>query len=504
MELLRKNEKEANRIVARVMRITFIIFTLIYILNVIGIFIVDQSVMTFSFVAGGALLLLPTLLVNILKCEGGYVKYINVVCAAVFVTLLSITLTYHVVVAYVYPIAIASLYFSKRLNIAATGLTVIGVSVGQVLALFMDTTQDDNFLELSDAVIFGVIPRALIVIAIAAIFTMLCGRTAALLSSLMGAEEQKEILNRMTNMKENAAETSTSLLEMVTGMAEIANKSLDANQRISEESKTLLTGSTDNAEAVENVQQRILDISGELEELSEMNHNTAALTDRIGENSEENQNRMDEATANMEQIYKSTGECKEIVTNLGEQSKEIIGIVETITGISSKTNILALNASIEAARAGEQGKGFAVVADEIQKLAEQTKTAVESIGAIVREVVANTENAVTAMEQNAAFTREGLSSIKKANESTALITSSNKELATQIHAIDETATKIKEKSGEVSESMTLISENTQQNCDAVEHVNAATLENTAGAESLANIVEEIKGLSERLNQVVQA
>lgn len=504
MELLRQNEKEANRIVARVMRVTFIIFTLIFILNVIGIFIVDQSVMTFSFVAGGVLLLLPTLLVNILKREGGYVKYINVACAAVFVTLLSITLTYHVVATYVYPIAIASLYFSKRLNITATGLTVIGVSAGQIIARFLVTTKDDNFPELNDAIIFGVVPRALIVIAIAAIFTMLCGRTAALLSNLMGAEEQKEMLDRMTNMKENAAETSTSLLDMVTGLAEIANKSLDANQRIAEESKTLLAGSTDNAEAVENAQQRILDISGELEELSEMNHNTALLTDRIGENSEENQSRMDEATTNMEQIFKSTGECKEIVTNLGEQSKEIIGIVETITGISSKTNILALNASIEAARAGEQGKGFAVVADEIQKLAEQTKTAVESIGAIVREVVANTENAVTAMEQNAAFTQEGMNSIKKANESTALITYSNKELATQIHAIDETAAKIKEKSGEVSKGMTIISENTQQNCDAVEHVNAATLENTAGAESLAHIVDEIKGLSEKLSQVVQA
>lgn len=503
MELLKQNEKEANRIVARVMRVTFFVFTLIYILNVIGIFIVEKSVMTFSYVSGGALLLLPTLLVNVLKKEKGYVKYINVACASVFVTLLCVTLTYHVVAVYVYPIAIASLYFSKRLNIASTFFTVIGVSAGQILAFFMDTTQDDNFLELNDAIIFGVAPRALIVIAIATIFTMLCGRTASMLANLMGAEEQKEMLARMTEMKDNAAATSKSLFDTVSEMAEITKKSLDANQRIADESKTLLAGSTDNAEAVENAQQRILDISKELEELSDMNHNTALLTDKIGENTGENQGRMDEATANMEQIYRSTDECKQIVTSLGEQSKEIIGIVQTITSISSRTNILALNASIEAARAGEQGKGFAVVADEIQKLAEQTRTAVESIGAIVNEVVGSTEKAVNAMEQNAAFTQDGMNSIKKANESTALITSSNMELAKQIHAIDETAKLIREKSEEVSESMTVISENTQLNCEAVEHVNAATLENTAGTESLANIVETMKGLSEMLNKVVQ-
>lgn len=75
-----------------------------------------------------------------------------------------------------------------------------------------------------------------------------------------------------------------------------------------------------------------------------------------------------------------------------------------ITGISNQTNILALNASIEAARAGEMEKGFAVVASEIQKLAEQTKGAVDNIGNIVNETVRHTENAVNVMEQTANLT----------------------------------------------------------------------------------------------------
>lgn len=79
-----------------------------------------------------------------------------------------------------------------------------------------------------------------------------------------------------------------------------------------------------------------------------------------------------------------------------------------ITGISKQTNILALNASIEAARAGEQGKGFAVVAEEIQRLAEQTKTAVENIAGIVTEAVHNTDNAVTVMEHSAGLTEAGM------------------------------------------------------------------------------------------------
>lgn len=503
MSLLKQNEKEANLIVAKVMRISFIIFTLIFILNVIGIFEVKPAVMTFAYIGGSILLLLPTLLCNFLKLEHWIIKYINVLCAAVFITLLSITLTWHVVAMYVYPIAIASLYFSKKLNISATILTVIGVSVGQVLAYFMETTLDDNFTEVRGMIIFGVIPRALVVIAVAAIFTMLCSRTASMLSNLMGAEEQKEMFDRMKAMKDSASQTSNVLYSTVGQLSEISESSLKANQSIAEEAERLLTGSMENTGAVEYADQRIQDITTQLAELSEMNHRTAQLTDRIGQNTRENQKLMDAATENMEQINKSTEECGQIIRVLGEESKEIIGIVQTITGISSKTNILALNASIEAARAGEQGKGFAVVAEEIQKLSEQTKKAVESIGEIVTEVVKNTEDAVMAMGENAKNAEAGMASIRLANESATLITSSNEELVDQIHEIDKAAEIIREKSNEVADRMQQISSNTQANCTAVEQVSAATQENSAGTESLANIVEQIKLLSEQLNKVVQ-
>lgn len=503
MSLLRQNEKEANLLVAKVMRSTFVIFTLIYLLNVIGIFVVDKGIMTVAYIGGSCLLLFPTLLTNILKRDNGYIKYLDVACASIFITLLSITLTYHVVAIYVYPIAIASLYFSKKLNIVATGLTVSGVSVGQILAFYLDTLQDDNFTEFNSVIIFGIIPRALVLIAVAAIFTMLCSRTASMLSNLMGAEEQKEMFEHMKQMKENATETSQIMLGMVSELSGITEASIQTNQSIARETERVLMGTTDNAAAVENAEQKIQDITEQLAGLNDMNHRTAKLTEQIGENTHENQQRMEDATASMEQIHNSTNECKKIISNLGEESKEIIGIVGTITNISSKTKILALNTTIEAARAGEHGKGFAVVAGEIQKLSEQTQTAVESIRNIVNEVVENTETAVIAMEQNVLYTQKGMDSIQKANESASVITSSNEELVEQIHEIDKAADIIREKSGEVADNMRQISDNTQQNCSAVEHVSAATQENSAGTEGLANIVEQIKGLSEQLNKVVQ-
>ena len=65
---------------------------------------------------------------------------------------------------------------------------------------------------------------------------------------------------------------------------------------------------------------------------------------------------------------------------------QINELTESIMKISSKTGLLALNASIEAARAGEAGKGFSVVATEISKLADQTSQAITNISDIVKAV----------------------------------------------------------------------------------------------------------------------
>jgi methyl-accepting chemotaxis protein len=68
---------------------------------------------------------------------------------------------------------------------------------------------------------------------------------------------------------------------------------------------------------------------------------------------------------------------------IGENTRKVRNITDSIGEIAETTNILSLNAAIEAARAGAQGRGFAVVAEEVGRLAE---SAAESAGR-VREIV---------------------------------------------------------------------------------------------------------------------
>lgn len=495
--VLVQNEKQANKAVAKVMRITFLIFTVVFLLNVVGIFVVDMKTMLGAYIAGSVLLWIPTFVVNIGKQEAGYVKYLLLICAVVFVTIVTSTLGYHAVLLYIYAIAIASLYFSKKINILITVFSVIGVSVGQWVCFAFDIFTDKNFTTVYKLVVYGIVPRAMVLIAIAAIFTMLCKRTAGMLSNLMDAEEQDRMIHDMRVMQEKSQQTAMELMKMVRELSEITEASMETNEQIVRETGNVLQNFSENTQEITGINQRTQDINGRLEELGNINGQVAELARQINERSEDNQNKMNDATASMEQIHTSTNECKEIIWRLGEESKEILGIIKVITGISNQTNILALNASIEAARAGDKGKGFAVVAEQIQNLAEQTRTAVDNIGRIVTEAVNNTENAVAVMEQSVKLTQAGMNSIREVGSSTAIITSSNQQMSGQILEMGKTVENLRRQSNEVAKGMEQVSVSTRNNYSAIEHVTAATQENSAGVEAIEDMVVRIRVLADK-------
>lgn len=113
---------------------------------------------------------------------------------------------------------------------------------------------------------YGIVPRAMVLIAIAAIFTMLCERTAGMLSNLMNAEEQERMIEEMRLMHEKSVETSKTLMGMVKELSHITENSMESNRQIVEETGNVLDSFSKNSEEITGINERTQDINARLEE----------------------------------------------------------------------------------------------------------------------------------------------------------------------------------------------------------------------------------------------
>ena len=112
---------------------------------------------------------------------------------------------------------------------------------------------------------------------------------------------------------------------------------------------------------------------------------------------------VDQELDHVEDFRGVLGRSSQLIGELKEMSGRIARFLTQISGISRRTNLLALNAGIEAARAGEAGRGFAVVAVEIRSLAESSGHAVAEITAILTEVQVRLDEITQAIQANKAL-----------------------------------------------------------------------------------------------------
>lgn len=156
-------------------------------------------------------------------------------------------------------------------------------------------------------------------------------------------------------------------------------------------------------------------------------------------------------------------------TELTNQSaQQIRTATEIIAGISSKTNLLALNASIEAARAGEHGKGFAVVAEEIRALADQSRESTEQIGKVVANLLGNSDVSVEITKKvSEAFLRQN----EKIQETENIFNSLNQEIGKVSDSIHGIADEVEELSGHrevIEDSITSLANCADENADSAQ------------------------------------
>lgn len=195
-KIINQNEKDANIMTGKVMGLTFVMFTFIYILNLLGIFIIDQTAMTVAYFISAALLLSPLLINKIFDPSSKWIKYLYVMLTDLFLFVVTTTLTYHVVLIYAYPIALAGMYFNKKLIKTSTIVTIILTICGQFCGFYLQWRPDYNFTTLKGLILYSILPRTLTLISFAALLQFLTKRTSKLLEEEAENYEHLALYNR--------------------------------------------------------------------------------------------------------------------------------------------------------------------------------------------------------------------------------------------------------------------------------------------------------------------
>ena len=200
---------------------------------------------------------------------------------------------------------------------------------------------------------------------------------------------------KMENIKE--AQSKTELLlsdisnmsqQMQSGMEDIYGKveNLNSASKLTKDAMSEVgSGTTETANAVqtqmqqtEAIQQKVEMVSSVAERINQSMQQTLQVLESAGKD-------MDVLVSQVDHSVEKGDSVAGQLETLDKYIEEMHSIVELISGITSQTSLLALNASIEAARAGEAGRGFSVVATEISGMATQTKEATVHITELIRE-----------------------------------------------------------------------------------------------------------------------
>ncbi|EOQ95352.1 methyl-accepting chemotaxis protein signaling domain protein [Leptospira wolbachii serovar Codice str. CDC] len=175
-------------------------------------------------------------------------------------------------------------------------------------------------------------------------------------------------------------------------------------------------------------------------------------------------------------------------------TKEITGIVDLITEISERTNLLALNASIEAARAGDAGMGFAVVAEEISKLADKTQSSVKNIKRLIDK-----SNSVVSIGTNHVHETVGALSeiVEQSNRMQVGVNHLKEEMTTQTNSLLNVTTELNGLQ-EMAETIEFSSrEQKKASEDMVNTINTLS----GSAQELANNSEDLNQVSQKIGEI---
>lgn len=144
----REQESQANRYAVKCHFTALLILTVVWVLNLLHIFIIDSRLMNTGYLLAVGTFVLSLAIIGIFGTDKSWIKYAVLGCIVLLATVLGIFLTYQAVLVCVLPLCCSLQYNRKKVVYYTYAVTVVGVFLSSILGYYYGLC-DANMLTLT-------------------------------------------------------------------------------------------------------------------------------------------------------------------------------------------------------------------------------------------------------------------------------------------------------------------------------------------------------------------